>query len=447
MTLATDDIGRLLVALALLLSAAHGLGYVFARFRQPRVIGEILGGLLLGPTVFGALFPEFQAVVFPASGSAPLVLDAIYQLGLLLLMFSAGAEIRAAFRSGERRTVAFVSVVGTVMPFLVGLGLLAFLDTERSRGPAATDASFLLVFAIAITVTSIPVISRIMLDLGILETSFARIVLAVAVIEDVILYVLLAIALGLAAQGSGNLYGLPALLDLDPSGAAAVLYHVAATLAFLAISLVVGPPVYRRVLRFRFNVVKRGSAIGFQLVFMFLATAVAVFLGIVPLFGAFVAGIVVASSSTKGAARARKDIKSFSFAFFIPVYFAIVGLRLDLVRDFDPIFFLWFFVFACVAKSASVYLGARAAGESPPASTNLAIALNARGGPGIVLASVALDAAIISQTFYSTLVLLAIITSLAAGSWLEWAVRTGRPLRDEPADPTGRRPAVEADPP
>jgi Kef-type K+ transport system membrane component KefB len=200
------------------------------------------------------------------------------------------------------------------------------------------------------------------------------------------------------------------------------------------------------VLRFRYNVVRRGSAIGFQLVFMFLATAVAVFLGVVPLFGAFVAGIVVASSSAKGTAAAREDIKNFSFAFFIPVYFAMVGLRLDLVRDFDLLFFLWFTAFACLAKSASVYLGARAARESAATSTDLAIALNARGGPGIVLASVALDAAIISETFYSTLVLLAIVTSLAAGWWLGRAVRTGRPLREEPSLATERS-LAEADPP
>jgi Kef-type K+ transport system membrane component KefB len=206
MTLSPADIGRLLVALALLLSAAHGLGYVFTRFRQPRVIGEILGGLLLGPTVFGALLPEFQAAVFSTDGSVPLVLDAIYQLGLLLLMFSAGVEIRATFHAGERRTVAWVSGVGTVLPFLAGMGLLAFLDLGRSRGPAATDASFLLVFAIAIAVTNIGDLAD-RARLGILETSFARIVLAVAVLEDVILYVLLAIALGLAARGSARCSG------------------------------------------------------------------------------------------------------------------------------------------------------------------------------------------------------------------------------------------------
>jgi Kef-type K+ transport system membrane component KefB len=432
MTLSSDDIARLLVALALLLSAAHGVGYVFMSLRQPRVVGEILGGLILGPTVFGAVWPGLQARAFPASGSVPLVLDAIYQLGLLLLMFSAGAEIRSSFHSGERRTIAWVSATGLALPFLAGLGLLSILDTSRWEGPAGAGTSFLLVFAIAIAVTSIPVISRIMLDLGILETSFARIVLGVAVIEDVVLYVLLAIALGVVAQTPGEAFGLPDALGLDPSSALATVYHVVATLGFLAVSLTLGPPVYRRVLRFRFNVVKRGSAIGFQLVFMFLATVVAVFLGVVPLFGAFVAGIVVASSSARGAAKAREDIKSFSFAFFIPVYFAIVGLRLDLLRDFNPLWFVGFFVFACAAKSASVYLGARLAREPRSSAINLSVALNARGGPGIVLASVAFDAAIINEAFYTTLVLLAVLTSLAAGSWLERVIRSGRPLRAEP---------------
>jgi Kef-type K+ transport system membrane component KefB len=437
MTLSTADIARLLVALALLLSAAHGVGYVFVRFRQPRVVGEILGGLLLGPTVFGAAFPSLQARVYPASGAIPIVLDAIYQLGLLLLMFSAGAEIRSAFHRGERRTVAWVSVTGMTLPFLAGLGVLSFVDTTRWQGPAGAGTSFLLVFAIAIAVTSIPVISRIMFDLGILETSFARIVLGVAVIEDVVLYVLLAIALGLVAGTSGVVYGLPDALGLDPASGMSTAYHVVATLGFLGLSLTLAPPVYRRVLRFRFNVVKRGSAIGFQLVFMFLSTVVAVFLGVVPLFGAFVAGIVVASSSARGAARAREDIKSFAFAFFIPIYFAIVGLRLDLLRDFDPLWFVAFIAFACAVKSASVYLGARIAREPRPSAVNLAVALNARGGPGIVLASVAFDAHIINGAFYTTLVLLAVLTSLAAGSWLEHIVRNEKPLRVEvpPGEP------------
>ena len=125
----------------------------------------------------------------------------------------------------------------------------------------------------------------------------------------------------------------------------------------------------------------------------------------------------------------RLAIRNFSFAFFIPVYFAIVGLRLNLLRDFDPIFFVGFLAFACAIKSASVYAGARLAGELRSSARNLAVAMNARGGPGIVLASVAYDARIINEHFYASLVMLAIVTSLLAGAWLQRVIESGRSLR------------------
>ena len=125
----------------------------------------------------------------------------------------------------------------------------------------------------------------------------------------------------------------------------------------------------------------------------------------------------------------------------MPIYFAIVGLQLDLIQHFDLGFFAWFLVFACVVKSASVYLGARLAGESPRGSRNLAVATNARGGPGIVLASVTFAAGIISEEFYAALVMLAIVTSMLAGTWLGHIVRAGKPLRDESAMRATKRPS------
>jgi Kef-type K+ transport system membrane component KefB len=439
MKLSVEALSHLLLALTLLLSVAHAFGYGFARFRQPRVIGEILGGLLLGPTLFGALWPEAQAFVFPAAGPVPVVLDAVYQLGLLLLMFGAGAELRSAFEPGEGRTVAAVTVTGMVVPFAVGLGFVALVPPEGLIGAANSRAAFVLVFSLAIAVTSIPVISRIMGDLGILDTPFARIVLAVAVIEDVVVYVILAIAIGLVASPSDHAFGLQHRLGLAPGSGVSVAYHVVVTLAFLALARGLGPSLYRKVRRFRFNLVRRGSLIGFQLAFMLASTVLATALGVVPLFGAFVAGIVVGASGKDGAAEARETIRAFSLAFFVPVYFAIVGLRLDLLHEFSPLFFLLFFAVACVAKAASVWAGARLAGESGRGAWNLAVALNARGGPGIVLASVAFDTAIISQQFYAVLVLLAIVTSLLAGTWLEREVRGGVPLREPRPQALGSR--------
>lgn len=421
----------------LLVSFAHACGFVFSRLRQPRVIGEILGGVLLGPTVLGAVAPQVQAAVIPPDGPVAIAVDAIYQLGLLLLMFSAGAEIRFSFQPGERRTVAFIGVTGTVVPVAFALAFLAVADLRSFHGSAATDVSFALVFGIAMAVTSIPVISRIMLDLGVLETAFARIVLSVAVMEDVLLYILVAIALGLVSGATGQTFGILVSLGIDPGSAVGIAYHVLATTGFLGLSLWLGPGVFRRILSFRFNALKRANPIAFQLAFMLLLATISLSLGVVPLFGAFVAGIVVAAADREEAAAARESITTFALAFFVPVYFAVVGLRLDLIHRFDLGFFLLFFVFACAAKWLSVYAGARAAGEAHEAAVNLGVAMNARGGPGIVLASVAFDARIIDERFYAALVMLAVLTSLLAGSWLERVLRMGRPLRPE------RAPTVE----
>jgi K+:H+ antiporter len=444
MSLSGSELAHVLLAIGSLLALAHTVGHLADRAHQPRVIGEIVGGLLLGPTLLGAIAPGFQAAIFPVAGPLPVLLDAVYQLGLILLMFSAGAELRGLFRSDERKATVWITVIGMVAPLAIGAFATRAVDLGAWEGRSATGPALAIVFSIAIAITSIPVIARIMMDLGIIETPFARIVLGVAVIEDVVLYVLLAIALGISSGPAGDQWGLPVVLGIGPGTGTSIAYHVLAQLVFVACSLSVGASVYRSVGLHRLNPVKRGNPIGLQLVFLFAMCAAAIWLGVVPFFGAFVAGLVVSTSSGSGAARARERIKEFSFAFFVPIYFAIVGLRLDLVHHFQPLAFLAFCVFACVVKSWAVYVGARLGGEERHTSRDLAVALNARGGPGIVLASVALDAKIISSDFYSVLVMLAVLTSFAAGSWLGFIVRAGRHLRGSTDAEVVRRASVRS---
>jgi Kef-type K+ transport system membrane component KefB len=429
MSLSTSDVAHLLISLAVLLLVAHACGSLFAAVRQPRVIGEIAGGLLLGPTVLGALAPDVQSWLFPSQGAAADATKIAYELGLLLLMFCTGTQIRAAFGREERRPVTSISLAGLALPFAAGLLFLRLIDQRSLWGPSADATSFALVFAIAIAVTSIPVISRIMHDLGILHTTFARIVLGVAVVEDVVLYVVLAIAVGLASSGA-DAFGLPAALGLAPGTATDAVYHVAATVGVLWFFLVPVRRLYPRLASSRWNGLHRRGPVAHQLVFMLGATIACLALGVEAFFGALLAGVAVGASS--GPARDTSAIESFSFAFFIPLYFALVGLQLDLRHGFDVRFFLGFLLFACAAKGLSVYAGARLAGETPGASRNLAVAMNARGGPGIVLASVALAAGVVSESFYAVLVMLAIVTSLAAGSWLERVPRDR--LLERPGD-------------
>lgn len=420
------DFAHLLLALAHLLVAAHAGGFLFQYLKQPRVIGEILGGLALGPTLLKAVAPDWFATVF-TNAPTQLVVTAFNKLGLMLLMFCSGLEIRSEFRSSERSTAAAITATGTVLPFAFALGLGSTLDFSDRFGPNATPLAFNLVVAIAVAVTSIPVISKIMMDLGLLDTPFARVVLSAAVVEDVLLYVVLSIALALAKKDPGaEAFGLSHLLGV-PEGGWSVAYHVGATLAFFVLALTLGPRIYGAVSGARFNLVRRGSQIGYLLAFLIVFTGVALFLEVQLMFGAFLAG-VVAAASADSAEEPRRAVRSFSSAFFIPLYFAMVGFRLDLLRDVPWLFFVVFLAVCCVVKAASVYMGARLAKVGRTGALNLAAAMNARGGPGIVLASVALDARIINEGFYVCLVMLAIVTSLMAGTWLTRAVRRGAPL-------------------
>jgi Kef-type K+ transport system membrane component KefB len=440
MSLTNADTLHLLLTLSVVLAAAHAVGYLFVSLRQPRVAGEIVGGLLLGPTMLGVLAPGLAHDLVAGNATTTAVLGAIYQLGQLLLMYCAGAALRSHRRRGEQRTISLVALIGNVLPFAAGALFLVVVNPTDLSGAASNATAFLLVFSCAIAVTSIPVISRILSDLGLMRTAFARVVLSVALIDDVILYVILSVALGLVAPGHGDRFTLPSLLSISQGSALSDVYYVAVSIAIFGIPLALGRSFVERVGSVRLNLLGRSNAVAFQVVFMMVMTSVALFLGISPIFGAFIAGILTGTLSRSAedagtvsidAARAQATIQSFAFGFFIPVYFAVVGLKLDLVRQFDIGFFLVFLVYACVAKTVSVYAAARLAGEGGTGAINLAVALNARGGPAIVLASVALDAHIISSKFYVDLVLLALVTSMMAGTWLDRARRRGTLIDDE----------------
>ncbi len=405
-------VGPLIFFLAILLTSAHLLGYLFTRLPQPRVIGDILAGILLGPFVLGRLPLYTNALQLNiAAEPKQAALDLLYQLGLLLLMFLSGAETKALFQKHERRQIAWLASVGTVLPFFIMLGLASFIPLGWFMGDKQNRTSLVLVMGIAVAVTSIPVISRIFFDLKILHTRFARLVLGVAVLEDIGLWAVLAVATALASSGS------------SPKQAIAV--HIGLTLLYFALGLTLAPRAVKRISKSRFNMLANNSQVTFTLLIVFSYVAVAGLLNVNLVFAAFLAGFAV---SRKRLGDALENISRFSFALFIPVYFALVGYRLIFGKSFSVTMLLAFLAGACMLKLISVALGARLAGFRGLDVVNLAVATNARGGPGIVLASVAYEAGIISAAFYTTLVLVAVLTSQAAGAWLEFVLRRGWPL-------------------
>jgi len=417
---------QVLLVLLLLVGFAQLLGYLFVRLRQPKVVGEILAGIVLGPALLGR-FPYFAHLVDSTKHQGN-ILDFVYWLGLLLLMFLSGAETQQLFTREERREVGWLTIVGTGLPFLLGLVLGPWLIRPSLAGPNGNRVSLIIILAVGVAVTSVPVVSKIFADLKILHTRFARLVLGVAVLEDIVLWLALAVATAMAGK-----------TVLHPRTMA---YHLAATLGFFLLGLTLVPRLVKKINKARFNVVARQSPVAYAIAVLLAYCAVAGALDVSLVFAAFLAGFAVVHKKRRLFAEALDAIGKVAFAFFIPVYFAIVGLKLDLIRGVALWMMVAFIAGSCIVKVLSVSLAGRLAGFRGLDLINLAITTNARGGPGIVLASVAFDAGIISAKFYTTLVVAAVVTSQFAGAWLDYLLRKGLPLltpvaQSEPESKTG----------
>ena len=410
--MSNSDLTSILGILLLLVGLAQLLGYVFVKLRQPKVVGEIFAGIVLGPALLGRL-PFIQRLLQSGKVTGD-ILDFVYWLGLLLLMFLSGAETRQLFTREERREVSWLAIVGTGLPFILALLLGPRLIRPALAGPNGNRLSLIIVLAVGVAVTSVPVVSKIFADLKILHTRFARLVLGVAVLEDIVLWLALAVATAVAGKAA-----------LNPR---AMAFHLLSTVAFFALGLTIVPRIVKRINKSRFNVLAKHSPLAYAIAVLLGYCVVAGALGVSLVFAAFLAGFAVVHKKRQLFAEALDAIGKVSFAFFIPVYFAIVGLKLDLIHGFSFWMLAAFLAGSCVVKVLSVSLAGRFAGFRGLDLLNLAITTKARGGPGIVLASVAFEAGIISPMFYTTLVLAAVLTSQIAGAWLDYVLRQGWPL-------------------
>lgn len=424
----TIEMGSVVLTLCVLLFSIHCMGYLFDKLKQPKLVGEIFAGILLGPFVLGKVFPVFSEMLFGSATNGvnkmDVVLNFIYWIGLIFLMFISGSEARKLVAKENRKETAWLLGVGTPMPFFIvmALGLGSQLPLHLITGPANQSTSALLVLAIAVSVTSIPVISRIFFDLGIIHTRFASLILGSAVLEDIILWGVLAVASALA--GSATLAQEQLVKEITS--------HVFMTFIFMGCGLTFVPQLLRKIHDSRFNILIKNSKVGYILFILFTYTTVAAFLEVNLVFAAFIAGFGVIGG-IGGPERERFEepltsMKNVAFAIFIPIYFALVGYKLILGREFSATMLIIFLIASSSLALISVGFAAKLAGFKGLDVVNLAVTTNARGGPGIVLASVAYDAGIINAAFYTTLVLTAILTSQIAGIWLRYVMYKGWPL-------------------
>ena len=425
-----EEIGTIVLALSILIVSVHGLGFLMENLRQPRLVGEILAGVLLGPFFLGKMFPDVWTKIFGISGGGPnkidTVLGFIYWIGLFLLMFISGSETRKLVSRENRRDATWLLGIGTPLPFflVLGLGLWNLLPIHLLSTSPEQETSTLLVLAIAVAVTSIPVISRIFYDLKILHTRFAGLILSSAVLEDIILWGVLAVATSITGVKAQNL--------VQENLVSHVALHVGKTFLYMGLGLTFMPHLLKRLHGAKWNFLLKASPIGYLFFILFIYATIAGMMDVNLVFAAFLAGFGVVGG-IGGNERTRfsdhlDSIARVACGIFVPLYFAMVGYKLLFGREFSFALLLIFLFGSSILSLFSVGLAARLAGFRKLDIVNLAITTNARGGPGIVLASIAYDAGIINSAFYTTLVLTAVLTSQAAGAWLRFVLSKGWPL-------------------
>jgi Kef-type K+ transport system membrane component KefB len=426
------EFGHFVLTLAILLVTVHGLGYLAERLKQPRIVGEILAGILLGPFVLKLLAPTAFAKLFSFSPNAGTVMGFLYQLGLILLMFCSGAETRRLLAKENRRNTFLLLTVSDLASFalVLGLGFAGLLPLHLLTGTAGQPTSTLLIVAIATAVCSIPVISRIFWDLGIMRTRFVSLILGYALLEDLALWVVLAFASALATSATLG----------QTRVAGAVSAHVISTLIYTLIGWLVAPRLLKRLSNAGWNVLYKASPVGYAMAVLMTYCAVAAIFAVNLQFAALLAGYGIVGG-LYGTERERfatpiDAISKVSFGVFVPIYFGIIGYRLVFGRQFSFTILLVFLVGSSLISVFSSGLAAWLGGFRGLDVVNIALTTNARGGPGIVLASVAYDAGIINAAFYTTLVITAVVTSQMAGAWLRFVLSRGWPLLSTNPDET-----------
>jgi Kef-type K+ transport system membrane component KefB len=408
----------LLLQMAVLLAAALALGRLAERFRWPAIAGELLAGVILGPSVLAHAAPPVFTWLFPADPARMGMLDAVGQLGVLLLVGVAGMGIDLGLAARQGSKAATVSAGGLLLPLAGGIAV-SFLLPSSMRGPAAQPLVFAMFLGVALCVSAIPVIAKTLLEMNLLHRDIGQLIITAAVVDDFAGWLLLSIVSSIVAVGVS---------------AGHILTAVTGLLAILVFTVAIGRPAVRGSLWLARRHGQPSVAVGIVVVLMLLAAAGTDALGMEPILGTLLCGMLV------GAARRRREVpdlsalRTFVMAVLAPLFFATAGLRMDLTALRDPRVLLagaGVLLVAVTGKFAGAYAGARISRLGHWRGLAVGAGLNARGVVEVVVATVGLRLHILTTSSYTVVILIAIVTSLMAPPLLRMAVRR---LTETPAE-------------
>ncbi|MCX7105405.1 MAG: cation:proton antiporter [Methylococcales bacterium] len=417
------EIESFLLQIAVLLGVAYVGGQVFKRWKQPTLIGNIIAGVLLGPTILGHWFPEFQILIFKPDQTQANMLSAITWVGLLLFLMEAGIDVNLNVLKRTGSQSIWVSAGGLVIPMISGFTLGALIP-ENFLIKSSDRFTLSLFLAVSMSISALPPIAMVLREKSMLRHKIGQIALGSAMLDDIVAWILVAVMTSLYL--TGHFDGLAAA---KTTGAA---------LTFLGISYAVARPLMTRFISWH-NGISPGASAQLSILIFFGITGgvITSWLGLESALGVFVVGILIgaAPSLQKNAVHALSLIVS---AFLAPLYFGLAGLRLNLwsVLEWNTSgLLLTVLSVAFVSKLIGVYLGAWIAGLSKWERVSLGFGMNARGGTEIIIATIGLSIGLLSKEIYSIIIVMAVVTVILAVPLMTWAL-SKIALEGEPEDPS-----------
>jgi Kef-type K+ transport system membrane component KefB len=397
----------LFLCLGIMLLSGRLFGEFFRKLKMPLVVGELIAGIILGPTVLGQFYPELNQTIFTTKGTIGLVLQGITTISVVMLLFAAGMEVELSIIRQQGKTALKASLVGLIIPLVLGY----YVGNEFYNWFGENNSDNILVFSLfmgtAMAISALPVIARTLMDLNLFKTRIGMIIIAAAMLDDVIGWILFSVVLGMMKKGTDS-WGF--------------LYTLGFTIMFALVMLTFGRFVINKFLPWAKRKLSwPGGILAISLGFAFLGAAFTESIGIHAIFGAFIVGIAFGDSVHLNE-KTRDIINQFITNIFAPLFFVSVGFKLNFVANFDLSITLVVLSLAIVSKLLGAGLGALWGGLKPKDALAVGFGMNARGAMEIVLGILALQAGVISEQVFVAIIIMAVVTSIMAGPMLQYLV-------------------------
>ena len=396
-----------LVEFILLILTARVLADLMRRWKQASVIGELLAGIVLGPSILGRVWPGLHNLIFPPDPVVNHLLEASAWIGVIMLLLCTGLETDLDTLKSTRRPAMLVSSFGIAIPLAAGFFVAWYLP-DGYLVAANRRLIFAMFFAVAMSISAVPVIARILIDLDLMRRELGLLILAAGILDDSVGWLLLSVVAGLASRGVVDLRTLTVTMT--------------AAVAFLAFCYFLGFRIASKILRWVDDYAYADHAsITAMVGLAFVCAVITQAIGIHALFGAFLAGVMIGHSA-RTRDRDREQLQAVTMGILAPIFFAYSGLKADIfaVKSIEiPALIIGI---ACMSKFLGCGLGGILSGLGKRESFAVAAGMNARGGMGIVVALIGLALGVLTPEMYTIILIMAILTSVIAPPLLEWSL-------------------------